>query len=234
MVLTGGGARLPGLAEAIAAQTGRAPVVPQRPDQDLAEGVLHAIADAGTAGPSTPTVAAPRVRLGVRQTVAPLALFAASLAVLIQTLSAADTYRQVAQTQVVANSAGFSIAALCAMLAALAAAHMVTTGGAVVDAAGPAPPPARWSARLVGKSYTGAAAIGIVIAAIYGLLAGAYFGLTDNPYLRWSLLSALPVAAHCRGDRPAGDPASRPDRCPTGCGRYANPSTPSSSPRSAS
>jgi MFS family permease len=195
VVLTGGDARLPGLAEAVAVHTGLAPVVPQRPDQALADGVRHVIADASAAGPSAPTDAPPRVRLGIRQTVAPLALFAASLAVLIQTLSAADTYRQVAQTQVVANSAGFSIAALCAMLAALAAAHMVTTAGAVVDAAEPVPPPARWSARLVAKSYAGAAAIGIIIAAIYGLLAGAYFGLADNPYLRWSLLSALPVAA---------------------------------------
>ena len=40
----------------------------------------------------------------------------------------------------------------------------------------------------------GAAAIGVVIAAIYGLLGGAYFGLTDNPYLRWSLLATLPIA----------------------------------------
>jgi hypothetical protein len=197
VVLTGGGARLPGLAETVAADTHRAPVVPRRPDQSLAEGALHAldaVTDAGAAGHATPTGASPRVRLGIRQTVAPLALLAASLAVLIQTLSSADVYRQVAQSNVVANSAGFGIAALCAMLAALATAHMITTGGAMVDTTETATAPTQWSARLVAKSYTGSAAIGTVIAVIYGLLAGAYFGLTYNPYLRWTLFSALPVA----------------------------------------
>ncbi len=47
--------------------------------------------------------------------------------------------------------------------------------------------------------YSGGTALGSsvnrnTVAAIYGLLAGAYFGLTDNPYLRWSLLAAVPVA----------------------------------------
>jgi hypothetical protein len=194
VLLTGGGAHLAGLAETITARTGLSPTVPERPDHVFAEGALHASAAGRPAPPQPQTGEAPRTQLRLRHAVAPTVLLAASLTVIAQTLVTADVYRQGLQPYVVTNSAGFSIAALSALLAALAAAHMVTTGGVVIDAAGTDPPPPVWAARLVAKSYTSAAAIGLTIAALYGMLAGAYYRMADNPFIRWSLLAALPVA----------------------------------------
>jgi hypothetical protein len=195
-ILVGGGARLPGLAEAIAAHIGRSPTVADQPDHVSAEGAIRATTDTHQqlVRPTPQDRTPPTVRLRLRNAGAPIVFLAASLAVLMQALLGADVYRQGLQTVVVTNTAGFAVAALFAVLTSIAAAHMVTTGGVVIDANDPTFAPPMWGTRLIAKSYAGAAAIGITVAAIYGLLAGTNFGLPDNPYLRWSLTAAVPVA----------------------------------------
>jgi hypothetical protein len=195
-IVVGGGARLPGLSDAIAAQVGAPPTIPDRPEQVQAEGALHATGtrESRTGPPASRSGASPAARLRPRTVGAPVAFLAASLAVLVQALFGADIYRQGLRTEVVTNTAGFGVAALFAVLTGLAAAHMVATGATVVDAAGQDPPPGGWAGGLIAKAYAGGAALGVIVAAIYGLLAGAFFGLADNPYLRWSLTAALPPA----------------------------------------
>jgi hypothetical protein len=196
-VLVGGGARLPGLVNLLADRVHRSPVLPDRPDHLLADGAVRATTNRPvTVAPRVLTDGvAPIVRLRPRTAVAPIAFFAGSVAVLSQALFDADIYGRGLATTVVTNTAGFAVAATLAVLTGLAAAHLVVTGASVVENADQTAPVPGAIARLLVKGYAGGATIGVTVAAIYGLLAGAAFGLVDNPYPRWCLFAAVPVAA---------------------------------------
>jgi hypothetical protein len=196
-VLTGGGARLPGLPDLVADRSHRSPVVPDRPDQLLADGAVRATTNlpVRVASRALTDGAAPTVRLRPRTAVAPIMFFAGSVAVLSQALFDADIYGRGLATTVVTNTAGFAVAATLAVLTGLAAAQLVVTGASVVENADQTAPVPGAIGRLLIKAYAGGATIGVTVAAIYGLLAGATFDLVDNPYPRWCLLAAVPVAA---------------------------------------
>lgn len=188
VVLTGGGAVLPGLADELTTAVGMAPVIPARTDLGAADG---AAAHGNTVSvPLAAEVQLPRVRLRIRHLAAPLALGTASLAALTQMLTTADVQENyVRTTSVRAATELVGVAGLLAMLAAYAIAYLVPT----TWLSGPANDNATTGA-LIRNGHTIAAALGLAVAGIHGLFAGAYYGLADPTYVRWALLSAAPVA----------------------------------------
>lgn len=189
VILTGGAAALPGLADALAAPVGMPPLIPARPDLAAADGaVAHA---APMRAPSAADITLPRVRLRIRHLTAPLALGAASLALLTQMLTTAEVRTDyVRTTSVRADTELIAAAGLLAMLAAYAVAYLAPTTW-LTGTTGEATPT---TGTLIRRAFTLAAGLGLAVAGLYGLFAGTYYGLADPHYLRLAILSATPTA----------------------------------------
>ncbi|MCM4078249.1 Hsp70 family protein [Paractinoplanes hotanensis] len=163
-----------------------------QPDQ-LASGAARLTrATHPSAGPTAATTRLPRARLTVSSLTAVVVLAAASVALLLQTVSTADI--STISTIIVGVRLPVSQLALAAVLAATA----------VVAAAQLAP--TTWlspqgmndtasTGYLLRRSYLGAAAAGLALAGLWGLGTGVGVGWTDPAYLRWTLTAATPIAA---------------------------------------
>ncbi|MDG4834794.1 hypothetical protein O7627_36620 [Solwaraspora sp. WMMD1047] len=150
------------------------------------DGALH-LTNNPTAG-GTPL---PRVRLRPSHLTAAAVTGACSLALLIQTITTADTYQPYG-TILAAYTSVHQLAAagILAMLTALTIAHLAPTTWLTH------PPPTGYentTGTLIRRAYLTAALTGTTTAALYGLATGTAFGLDLNRYLNWSLLPALPL-----------------------------------------
>lgn len=168
------------------------PVILTQPDQIAAgaaklTGTVHAAATATAA-----TTRLPRTRLTIGSLTTVAVLAAASVALLLQTVTTADIsnmYGRVAGVRLpVANIA---LAAAIAAIAATAAAQLApTTWLSPQGINDPAT-----TGYLLRRSYLAAAATGLALAGLWGLGTGVGVGWTDPAYLRWALIAAAPIAA---------------------------------------
>jgi hypothetical protein len=194
VLLVGGGAGLPGLADALHAGTALPPVVPARPDLAAAHGALAATGPAATpAADPAPVYRVVRPRLPAL--VAPVLLGPASLAVFAQAVTIAAPMRgDRGQLDALAPVQQLAAAAVLALLAGVAVAHLLTATW--LHTQPPGQPAAAGFARAARTSYLPAAATGLAVAGLYGLFAATYLDrVLDNPYLTWTLGWTLPIAA---------------------------------------
>ncbi|WP_213454678.1 Hsp70 family protein [Rhizomonospora bruguierae] len=192
VILTGGGAHLPNLADILHTTTGHTPVIPARLDNAAADGALHATHTLTET--RTRDIHLPRVRLTPRHLIAPLLTGACSFALLIQAIVTADIHRQVWRvTSVRLPLEVVGAAGLLAMLTAFAVAYLAPT----TMLSGAQPDTSTSTGTLIRRAYSTAAFLGLCTAAMYGLAVGAFVELTSSTYTRWTLLSALPIAAAC-------------------------------------
>ncbi|MEV0716239.1 Hsp70 family protein [Asanoa sp. NPDC050611] len=187
VVLAGGGARLPGIDAALARAVGQRPYIPARPDLAAADGAL----------PLTPTAAAapaepaplPRVSLRPGDLVRPALFALGSVALIASVFVTLWTTRSSGRTYVHLANELISAAAVVAVLAAWSVAQLLPTlylaGKTVHD---------RDTIKLISVAFTGVAALGIAIAAIYGLGVGALVGATTTEYLAPALKPAVLIA----------------------------------------
>jgi hypothetical protein len=94
---------------------------------------------------------------------------------------------------VVTDMGAFATAAVLVMLAAFNTAHLFPTAVAVATRADPNPDMITIGG-MAARVYPAAAAVGLTLAAIYGLGTDAVFGPTTDPFLPWTLKAATPVA----------------------------------------
>lgn len=189
VILTGGGARLPGLAATLNTATGMPPLIPARTDLACADGATAPTAPARA--PAAADTALPRARLRLQHLVTPCLVGAASLAVLAQMLTTAEVRTDFLRTTSVrAATELIAVAGLLVMLTAYAIAYLAPTTLLTGTTEDTAPT----TGSLIRRSYTLAAALGVAVAGIYGLFAGAYYGLTDPAYPRLAVLAATPTA----------------------------------------
>lgn len=181
---------LPGLHDTLTAAAGRSPTVITAP-YATADGALLTARHPHT----TPTAAAsrlPRTRLRISDLTGFIIIGLSSAALLVQAVTTADIRRSGFRTYFVRTVLEhFGAAGTLAALAALAVAHLAPTTWLTGPPLDPATDPS--TGTLIRRAYTAAAAVGITVAAMYGLAAGTYFGLTPTPYLRWSLTAAAPI-----------------------------------------
>ncbi|MBT8226417.1 MAG: hypothetical protein HKP61_07510 [Dactylosporangium sp.] len=196
----------PGLAEALAATTGR--TVTPLAASAAAWGALHATTSPGH-GTAEPTAAAPAttstdpadrglsLRDQVTAVVRPQLGYATAVmlaglgafGVLTMTIIGADAYPDPTGRPgnvVPAGYSGFATTTVILMLVLVAVAYLAAT-------ATPTLPRAEAAKRLA-HAYLAAAGIGLVTAGLVGLFATTVLGLGDTPVLRWSLQPPLPIA----------------------------------------
>jgi len=189
VILTGGGAHLPGLAQTLTATTGRPPHIPARTDLAAADGALTTTLGA-TAPPPGP-VTVPRVKLRLADLVRPAVFAVGSLtliAFVFMTLWTGELGGRVVAVHLAEEL--ISAAAVVAVLTAWSVAHLLPTvylTGDNVDH--------REAVALIRVSFVGAATLGTAAAGIYGLAVGALVGATRTEYLNHALIPAIPVAA---------------------------------------
>ncbi|UQU66784.1 hypothetical protein COUCH_11170 [Couchioplanes caeruleus] len=180
-------------AQAALANTGLPPpTVLNQPDQ-IAAGAAHLTGTVRTAAAATAaTTRLPRTRLSIGSLTTVAVLAAASVVLLVQTVTSADI-------SIIAGSiayvrlplANLALAAAVAATAATAAAQLGPTTW--LSPQGMNDPAS--TGYLLRRSYLGAAAAGLALAGLWGLGAGVGVGQTDPAYLRWALTAAAPIAA---------------------------------------
>ncbi|MGN9779348.1 Hsp70 family protein [Micromonospora sp. H33] len=184
---------VPGLADRLDTATGLTPATLTGQSHALADGALALTAPQH----QTRTVAhthLPRVRLRVRDLTSATVLSACSLALLLQAVFTADiTTVEFRIIGVRTSLPQLGAAGALAMLTALAVAHLAPTTWLAGTPTTSAPEPATGS--LIRRGYLAAAVGGTVAAALYGLATGTSVGFDYSPYLKWTLGSALPLAA---------------------------------------
>jgi hypothetical protein len=198
VVLAGGGARLPGLAETLTAATGHQPAAPARPDLAAADGALRA-ASPHLAHTATPAAALPTLRLRMRDLAAPILIWIASALLLWQAIRTTETWTQGVLT-IVEAATDMEVIALAGALAALstlAIGQIAVTGllTSSPNAANPAGlPPVGPAMRRV---YPGVALVGLAMAALFGMVVPVSIPnqyqtawLSVGPYLTWSMFGA--------------------------------------------
>ncbi|MEU8236438.1 hypothetical protein AB0C12_43175 [Actinoplanes sp. NPDC048967] len=144
------------------------------------------------AAPTAATTRLPRTRLTIASLNAVAVFAAASVVLLLQTVTTADvstisTYI----TGVRLPVANLTLAAAIAATAAIAAAQLAPTTW--LSPQGMNDPAS--TGYLLRRSYLGAAAAGLALAGLWGLGTGVGVGWTDPAYLRWALTAAAPIAA---------------------------------------
>jgi hypothetical protein len=207
VVLTGGGAHLPGLAHAVQVTTGQAPVVPDRGDLAPADGALTATGiTATTSASSTPL---PTVRPRATDVVRPVLAGLASVVLFgfaLGTVWTTGNARLAADIHLADEV--ISAAAVAAMLAAWASGHLIPSIYLVGESGGSRP-----AALLARRAFLVTAGFGLGAAVIYGLGAGALFRISGTPYLEPALWPAIPMAAAMlalAALAPAVPPAAQP------------------------
>jgi hypothetical protein len=187
VILTGGGAHLPGLATALTTATGRPPITPDRVDLAAADGALTATT--GTRSP-VPPIRLPTIRLRAADLVRPVLAGVSSLALFAFTLMTvwiSGDGRLAADVHVATELV--SAAAAVAVLTAWSAAHLIPTLALAGNTA-----ETRTATLIIRRAFTIAAGFGVTVAVIYGLAVGALLGATTTEYLTASL-AAVPIAA---------------------------------------
>lgn len=195
VVLTGGGARLPGLAETLTAATGHQPITLARPDLAAADGALRA-ASAHLSHTATQPAALPAVRLRMRELAAPILIWIASALLLWQAIRTTEIWTQNVLT-IVQAATDMEVVALAGALAALStlAIGQIAVTGLLTNPAGQAGPPSVGSAMR--RVYPGVALVGLAMAALFGMVIPVSIPnqyqtawLSVGPYLTWSLFGA--------------------------------------------
>ena len=178
-------------AQSALADTGLPPaVILTQPDQ-IAAGAAHLTGTIrAAAAPTAATTRLPRTRLTIGSLTAVAVLAAASVVLLLQTVTTADIStiaRSIVGVRLpVANVA---LAAAVAATAAIAAAQLAPTTW--LSPQGMNDPAS--TGYLLRRSYLGAAAAGLALAGLWGLGTGVGVGWTDPAYLRWALTAAAPI-----------------------------------------
>jgi hypothetical protein len=195
VVLTGGGARLPGLAETLTTATGHQPVTPARPDLAAADGVLRA-ASPHLMHTTTPAAALPPLRLRMRDLAAPILIWIASALLLWQAIKTTEIWTQGVLT-IVEAATDMEVIALAGALAALstlAIGQIAVTGMLTSPTATGGVPSVGSAMRRV---YPGVALVGLAMAALFGMVVPVSIPnqyqtawLSVGPYLSWSLFGA--------------------------------------------
>ncbi|SNS98963.1 Hsp70 protein [Asanoa hainanensis] len=187
VVLAGGNAAMPGMKQVLASTTCHEPQVPVRTDIAAAEGALTAAV--GSEVRAAVPAELPRVKLRPTDLIRP-ALFAASsmalLAAVAMTLWTGDS-----PTGLTVHLAEelISAAAVVAVLTAWSVAHLLPTLYLAGDSN------VSEGTTLIRATFAGAGALGIVIAALYGLAIGALVGAITTEYASHAIVPAVPVAA---------------------------------------
>ncbi|MFG3690652.1 Hsp70 family protein [Micromonospora sp. NPDC047740] len=185
---------IPGLQDRLATATGRTPTTLTGHSHALADGALALTAPHH----HTPTAAntqLPRVRLRIRDLTSALLLGACSLTLLLQAIFTADITTTYALRVVGVRTSlpQLGTAGALAMLTAFAVAHLAPTTWLAGTPTTATPEPAAGS--LIRRGYLAAAVGGAVTAALYGLATGTSVQFDYSQYLKWTLGSALPLAA---------------------------------------
>ncbi|WP_344384790.1 Hsp70 family protein [Asanoa iriomotensis] len=187
VVLTGGGAALPGMKQAVAAATGHEPRLPGRTDIAAANGALTT-ATAST--PLTTPLQLPRVKLRLTDFMRPALFAASSLALLAFVLMTLFTTNNASGLFVHLAEELISAAAVAAVLTTWSVAHLLPTLYLSTSNANPSE-----GAALIRATFSGAGVLGIVVSALFGLAIGALVGATTTEYASHAIVPALPVAA---------------------------------------
>jgi hypothetical protein len=168
------------------------PTLLTQPEQ-VAAGAARLAGDTHTAeGPTAATTRLPRTRLTIGSLTAVAVLAAASVVLLLQTVTTADV-STIAVTIVGVRLpvANLALAAAIAATAATAAAQLAPTTW--LSPQGLNDPAS--TGYLLRRSYLAAAAAGLALAGLWGLGTGVGVSWTDPQYLRWALTAAAPIAA---------------------------------------
>lgn len=186
---------IPGLRERLAAATGHTPTTLNDHSHALADGALTLTAPHHQATTTAADTQLPRVRLRIRDLTGAILLGACSLTLLLQAILTADivTTYAVRVVGVRLSLPQLGIAGALAMLTALAVAHLAPTTWLAGTPNPATPEPATGS--LIRRGYLTAAVGGAIAAALYGLATGTAVEFDYHPYLKWTLGSALPLAA---------------------------------------
>jgi hypothetical protein len=168
------------------------PTTLTQPDQ-VAAGAAQLTGSVHAAGapPTAAETRLPRTRLTIGSLTAVAVLAVASVVLLLQTITTADT--SVIATRVVGVRlpvANLALAAAIAATAATAAAQLAPTTW--LSPHGLNDPAS--TGYLLRRSYLAAAAAGLALAGLWGLGTGVGVGYTDPRYLRWALTAAAPIA----------------------------------------
>jgi hypothetical protein len=168
------------------------PAVLTQPDQ-IAAGAAHLTGTVhSTAAATAATTRLPRTRLTIGSLTAVAVLAAASIILLLQTITTADISTIAASiTGVRLPVANLALAAAIAATAANAAAQLAPTTW--LSPQGINDPAS--TGYLLRRSYLAAAAASLTLAGLWGLGTGVGVGWTDPEYLRWALTAAAPIAA---------------------------------------
>ncbi|SBT38665.1 Hsp70 family protein [Micromonospora auratinigra] len=185
---------IPGLQERLAAATGHTPTSLIGHSHALADGALSLTTAHHHAQPTAADTQLPRVRLRIRDLTSAILIGGCSLALLLQAVFTADVvtvdYRVIG---VRTSLPQLGVAGALAMITAFAVAHLAPTTWLAGTSTPTTPEPATGS--LIRRGYLAAAAGGTIAAALYGLATGTAVEYDYQPYLKWTLGSALPLAA---------------------------------------
>ncbi|MFI5845842.1 hypothetical protein ACIA8K_39670 [Catenuloplanes sp. NPDC051500] len=192
LLLTGGQAALPGVADAAIAATGL-PLIPIARTDATADGAMRIAAPhvARMPGPVAADEPAPQVKYRLRSLLAPLLLAFTALTMLFHTLETAWTR----------DNGGVPYAAfvelpqlgISGLLIALAGWANGTSVAYLLHAAATTPGELAASTRIARRTLLTAAAATLALAAAFGVSASAHFDLYQDTFPRWPVLFALPV-----------------------------------------
>ncbi|MFE9694378.1 hypothetical protein [Micromonospora sp. NPDC005806] len=186
---------IPGLRDRLTAATGLTPITLTGHSHALADGALTLTAPHHQATATAADTQLPRVRLRIRDLTSALLLGACSLALLLQAIFSADinTTYALRVVGVRLSLPELGAAGALAMLTAFAVAHLAPTTWLAGAPTTSTPEPATGS--LIRRGQLAAAVGGAITAALYGLATGTALEFDYSPYLKWTLGSALPLAA---------------------------------------
>lgn len=183
---------IPGLHERLTAATGHTPTSLIGHSHALADGALTLTTTHHHATPTATQL--PRVRLRIRDLTSATVIGGCSLALLLQAVLTADVVTVDYHVIGVRTSLPqLGVAGALAMITAFAVAHLAPTTWLAATTNPSTPEPATGS--LIRRGYLAAAAGGTIAAALYGLATGTAVEYDYQPYLKWTLGSALPLAA---------------------------------------
>ncbi|MFB9238468.1 hypothetical protein ACFFWC_23555 [Plantactinospora siamensis] len=178
---------LPGLVDAIAATVGGQPTVITGQPYAAATGALRLTSGRGHNAPTAAAAQLPRTRVRISDLAATAIIAACSIALLVQATLTATEY----PTDVRTSRPQLGAAGTLALLAGYAVAHLAPTNWLTT----PDPGTETSTGALIRRAYLGAAFLGTITAALYGLAVGAHFGYwVYGPFLRWILIPGLPLA----------------------------------------
>ncbi|MBO4161369.1 Hsp70 family protein [Micromonospora antibiotica] len=183
---------LPAVAEHLAHATGITPVLVDHPHA-LTDGALTLTAHHQPA-PRAAAARLPRVRLRISDLTGTLLIGACSLALLLQAVLTADI--TIHNTRVIGARTSLpqlGTAGALAILTAIAIAHLAPTTWLTGTPTTHTEEPTTGS--LIRRSYLAAAVGGTITATLFGLATGTAFSFDYTSYLKWTLGSALPLAA---------------------------------------